>query len=416
MNILFVVPYTPNPIRVRPYHLILALAQRGHHLTLATLWETPREQQDLAVLRERGVQVLAVALPGLQRVRNMPGALLKGQPLQAAYCHSPALLAQLEVTCRAQEFDAVHVEHLRGANYGLWLKQRLHGAGTPVIWDSVDCISYLFRQAAQYSQSVFGRMVSRLELGRTERYERWLCTQFERVLVTSTADMHAFELLAETHAPLSVVPNGVDLQHFAPSEPERQPNVIVYSGKMSYHANVTAALYLATQVMPQVWAERPGVKLVIAGSRPPAAITRLAADFPGRVEVTGYVADMAVPLRQAAIAAAPLLYGAGIQNKVLEAMACATPVVASVRATAALQVQPGVDCLVADTPHDFAGALLQLLGDAALRRQVGAAGRHYVTRHHDWDAIASQLETYYAQGRRSSANARQPEFASPLHR
>jgi glycosyltransferase involved in cell wall biosynthesis len=220
-------------------------------------------------------------------------------------------------------------------------------------------------------------------------------SHFDHVCVTSSADKSAFEALGKVGAPITVLPNGVDLEYFAPADPAQRGNSIVFSGKMSYHANVTAAHYLATQVMPLVWAVHPETRLVIAGSRPPKSIVKLASEYPGRVTVTGYLPDLRKPLHEASIAAAPLLYGAGVQNKVLEAMACATPVVATSRATRALNVQPGIDCMVADTPQIFADALLRLLQDEALRQRIGAAGRRYVEMHHDWHVITTQLETIY---------------------
>jgi glycosyltransferase involved in cell wall biosynthesis len=271
-----------------------------------------------------------------------------------------------------------------------------------VVWDSVDCISYLFDQAVQYRHGLAARMLTHLELGRTRRHEAWLTGQFDHVLVTSLADKSALEQLAETYAgqagiraPISVLSNGVDLAYFRPHEAARRAGQIVFSGKMSYHANVTAALYLVNEVMPLVWTEKPESQLVIAGSRPPQSITDLAAAHQGRVIVTGYLEDLRVPLQESSAAAAPLLYGAGIQNKVLEAMACATPVVATPRAVAALTVTPGVDCLVADTPLAFAAALLRLLGDGALRARMGEDGRRYVELNHDWTQIVKELEFVY---------------------
>jgi glycosyltransferase involved in cell wall biosynthesis len=312
------------------------------------------------------------------------------------YCWQPALKSQ--ISNLKYQFDVAHVEHLRGAQYGLALKSKI-----PVVWDSVDCITYLFEQAAQQSQSLFGKLVTRLELGRTRRYEGWLVMQFDRVLVTSETDKAALEQISDnkypiSHCkpPISVLPNGVDLDYFTPGSGARQADTLVFSGKMSYHANITAALYLVRQVMPLVWAHRPDVRLIIAGSQPTSAVRQLALDHPERVEVTGYVPNLRLPLQRASIAVAPLLYGAGIQNKVLEAMACGTPVVATPLAVSALsKMQTGADCLVATTPQTFAGEVLRLLGDDALRERLGTAGRRYVEAHHNWDNLAVHLEMIY---------------------
>jgi glycosyltransferase involved in cell wall biosynthesis len=399
MDILYITPYVPSPIRVRPYNLIRTLARHNHHVTLAALWERPEERQVLEEFRSQGVDIIAAPLALKRRIWNGLRALGSSMPLQAAYCDVPAFRQMILAACLSRPFDVVHVEHLRGAEYGVWLKARMRSRQLdkpiPIVWDSVDCISYLFEQAARQSKSLRTRWMAQVELGRTRRYESRMAGQFDHMLVTSRIDKSAFEALVNSRAPISVLSNGVDLEYFHPGESARQPDTIVFSGKMSYHANVTAALYVANQVMPLVWAQRPGTRLVIAGNRPPSSVQKLATIFPGHVVVTGYLPDMRRPLQEAAVSAAPLLYGAGVQNKVLEAMACGTPVVATSRSLAALDVKSGADCLVADTAETFAAALLSLLSDVALRTRLGEAGRRYVEANHDWHTIIAQLTSIY---------------------
>jgi glycosyltransferase involved in cell wall biosynthesis len=164
---------------------------------------------------------------------------------------------------------------------------------------------------------------------------------------------------------------------------------------MSYHANITMAVNFVAQVMPLVWQERPDVKVYVVGKDPAPQVQALGAD--PRVEVTGTVSDIRPYLWKASLAAAPIAYGAGIQNKVLEAMACGTPVVASGQAVSALELVPGQDVWVADTPADFASAVLALLNDTATRDKLGETGRAYVENNHDWGFVAAQLEGIYDQ-------------------
>jgi glycosyltransferase involved in cell wall biosynthesis len=315
---------------------------------------------------------------------------------------------------------------LRGANYGLWLKTYLTNAvgaaRPPIVWDAVDCISHLFRQAAQKSRSLKGRLMTSFELGRTERYEGWLVSQFEQVMVTSPVDKKALEALWRTSAArysgqspdssgprwLSVLPNGVDLAYFAPSEEPRDPATVVLSGKMSYHANVSAALHLVNDIMPRVWAVNPAARVVITGKDPTQQVSQLALQHAGRVEVTGTVPDIRPSLRRATVAVAPVLYSAGIQNKVLEAMACGTPVIANPQAISALAARPGADLVVASDEASFAAEILALLAHPERQAQIGQAGRAYVERHHSWQTVTSQLESVYhraLEAQRGSAGA-----------
>lgn len=415
MNILFIAPYTPNLIRVRPYQLLRGLARRGHRVTLAALWSSDGERADLARLQGEGIRVVARRLPRWRPMLNCGVTLPAGAPLQSAFCWEPSLAADIRDLVARAAFDVVHVEHLRGARYGLDVLARRGAARRPaVVWDSVDCISHLFEQAAQGSRSARGRLMTRLELGRTRRYEGRLVGQFDQALVTSDVDRRALVTLAEEYGQgdashrVAVLPNGVDLGYFAPGDEPREPATLVFSGKMSYHANVTAAAYLLERVMPHIWEQRADVRVQIVGKDPAPLLRKVASDAIGAVELTGAVPDMRPYLRRATLAVAPIPYGAGIQNKVLEAMACGTPVVASRQAIMALEARPGLDVAVADEPQTMAASILDLLANSPRRETLGRAGRVYVERHHDWERILPMLEGVYQE-----AIARQVEALRP---
>jgi polysaccharide biosynthesis protein PslH len=402
MNVLFVVPYVPNLIRVRPYNLIKHLSDQGHQVTLNTLWTGARDLTDIQALKKICHQVYAAPLPRSRSITNSLLALPTKSPLQANYCWQPLMEKQLSdlVSNANSEFDVVHVEHLRGVRYALQLVKRgVLGKHVPIIWDSVDSISMLFKQAAGSSKSMFGRLLGRFELGRTERYEGWLIDQFDKVLVTSQLDKNAFLSLnsnANAGASITVLPNGVDLDYFTPDTSiVREPASLVVSGKMSYHANVTMALHLVDRIMPFVWAKQPEVKVYIVGKDPSREI-KSRADDP-RIIVTGTVEDIRPYLQKATASVTPILYGAGIQNKVLEAMACATPVVSTPQAISALSIKPGEEVITAQEPEDFAQAVLCLLNDPSLQGKIGMAGRHYVESNHRWGKIVEDLANIYTE-------------------
>ena len=410
MKILFVVPYVPNLIRVRPYHWLTQLAARGHELTLATLVASEEDERDLERLRPLVKTVIAERLPRWRALGNSLVAAAGRGPLQAAYCWQPALAARLRAASASGEFDVAHVEHLRGARFGLELLKPAQGgqAGLPVVWDSVDCISLLFEQAARRSKRLFSRYLTRFELARTQAYEGWLVGQFQRVLVTSALDREALVGLSADAAVgkrIEVLPNGVDLGYFTPppAGSKAEPASLVISGKMSYHANVTMALHFAQDVMPLIWQRRPEVKLTLVGKDPTPELRALARD--PRIEVTGTVEDIRPYLWRASVGVSPIVYGVGIQNKVLEAMACGLPVVCSPQAASALAVKPGEDLWIASQPGEYAEVILKLFDQPALRARLGQAGRAYVEKQHAWGSIAGQLENIYAQVKRGAVHA-----------
>jgi polysaccharide biosynthesis protein PslH len=163
---------------------------------------------------------------------------------------------------------------------------------------------------------------------------------------------------------------------------------------MSYHANVAMVMHMVNEIMPLVWEHQPETRLTIVGKDPPREIKAL--DQRPSISVTGTVPDIRPYLQQATLAVAPIIYGAGIQNKVLEAMACATPVLVSPQAAAALSAVPGEDFLVADGAADFAETILALMDDQERLQKIGASGRAYVEAFHDWSKIAERLVNIYA--------------------
>jgi glycosyltransferase involved in cell wall biosynthesis len=277
------------------------------------------------------------------------------------------------------------------------------GRRTPVIWDSVDCITHLFEQSASASNSFKSRLVTRFELRRTRSYEAWLARQFTRTLVVSESERSAFcRLLDGQCEQVEVVPNGVALDYFAPTGEPRDAATILLTGKMSYHANVTAAFFLLDEIMPRVWAKLPEARVCIAGQNPPPTLRARAAK---NIQITGYVPDLRPYLRQATVVCAPLVYGAGTQNKVLEAMACGTPVVATPQALGALAIKSERDVLVGQDAEQLARQLVRVLSDSELCAALQVNGRAFVERNHAWAFSTRALHQIYLQARSEKEQA-----------
>jgi len=224
-----------------------------------------------------------------------------------------------------------------------------------------------------------------------------LVSEFDHVLVTSETDRN--ELLAlrspnSIYAPISVLANGVDLEYFHPNPAvEKDSGLLVFSGKMSYHANIAMAKFLVNEIMPLVWVKHPNIRLMIVGKDPTAEVYALGRD--SRVIVTGTVDDIRPYIWKATCAVVPLVYGAGIQNKILEAMACGVPVVTTSNALSSLHVTSGKELLVGNGVFDFSNCVNKLLDDQKLQVEIGSNGASYVKTHHNWVEVAKQLTFHY---------------------
>ena len=387
MQVLFVSPYVPSLVRIRPYQWIRTLRRLGHTVHLIAV--RPPEDRWLTdvPVREWCASVSVFPLERTATLRNAAAAVPRGVPLQAAYSHHPE--AELAVAAAARRCDVVHVEHLRGAV----LADAVHD--TPRVLDAVDSIAALFEQARTRATSWKHRLMASVDVGRTRRFEGQLASRFDRVVVSSTRDAAAFQSLSSssTRERIVSIPNGVDTEYWQPAPEASAARTILFTGKLSYHANETAALRLVRQIMPIVWRSLSDVHVVLAGLDPTSAVRALAAD--ARVTVTGYVPDLRPHFRAATLVMAPLEYGVGIQNKVLEAMASGVAVVASNTAGEGLGAVEGRDLLAGETDGELAAHAVALFSDERRRRALATSGRRYVEANHDWLTLGQRLVGVY---------------------
>ncbi len=402
LRVLFVAPYVPSPIRVRPLQLLRHLAERGHAITLVCAGGDPADAADLAALRPFCQRIVTVPVGRPSTIAAYLRALPSDLPIQAAHRLSPAMVAAVRRAMAEGAGEVVHIEHLRGAAIARAAAASLADP-PPLVLDAVDSISLLFERTLRHSPALKSRAMALLDLARTRRYEAAYGRNFDQIVITSPEDRWAIETLRAHFgeppgAPISIVPNGVDGDYFSPAGLERDPATILFSGKMSYHANEAAALSLLHEIMPLVWQQRPDCRVVIAGADPGPRL-RAHTRNP-RIAVTGFVPDLRPYLARATIAVAPIVYGVGVQNKVLEALASGTPVVAARQATIALAARPGDELLVADDTTGFAQAILALLENPARRAAIGQAGRAYSEHWHSWASSAAILERCYSEALR----------------
>ncbi|MGH8796147.1 MAG: glycosyltransferase, partial [Caldimonas sp.] len=166
---------------------------------------------------------------------------------------------------------------------------------------------------------------------------------------------------------------------------------LVFTGAMDYWPNIDAAGWFAREILPRLLASEPRLRFHIVGRNPTAAVRALAGAV---VNVTGTVADVRPYLQHAATVVAPLRLARGIQNKILEAMAMARPVVAATACVAAIDARPGVDLLAAGDAEGYVDAIGALLQDPARAAAIGDAGRERVCLRYGWSARLSGIDRY----------------------
>jgi glycosyltransferase involved in cell wall biosynthesis len=391
MHILLISRCPPLPLtlgdRLIVHHLSRGLAARGHTLRLLAFDDgsAPPDPDSYRHLYA-GVELLPeAARPPASVARRLllPAARY---PLDAESAWSPGMWRAIRRALLAGAPDVVHVFG------GISVYEYAHALEPfPALITPYESHTLYLDRAIDAG----GGIVTRARRLAAERFESWMFNHYRRVVVLTDADRDALHTLNPT-LPLTVIPNGVDLTAFTPDPAiAREPGTIVFTGNFAYPPNVDAALFLIRQVLPRVQAIVPGARLLLVGANPPDDLTDYAADD---LIVTGSVPDLRPYLARAAVFACPLRIGAGIKNKVLEALAMGCPVVGTPISFDGIPARDGVSALFADAHAErFSAAVLHLLRDPALAGRIGANGRRLVESGAvwTWDRVAAAYEALY---------------------
>lgn len=389
MRILFVTPYVPSHIRVRPFNLIKSLSA-AHDISLVSLLADDYEQAMVKDIEKYCVSVDLIPLPKWQAYVNCLLALPTAVPFRVAYYQSPAFVQRIKEVIQRQSIDVVHGELIKVVPT---LKVVLRDANVPVLYDSVDCISWFLEQDMDMSGNLFKKAFVYSELLKMRRYERKFLANFDQLVITTAFDRKQLERNTGQLDNIEIVHNGVDIDYFTPMSVPRVADSLVFCGKLDYFPNAQAILNFCENILPLVWQQRPQVRLTIVGNNPPKAVRALTADK--RIEVTGYVQDIRPYLGTASVAVAPIMIAAGMQNKVLEALSMGVPTVTTLRCSLVIGAEDSKHLLVANEPQAYADAIVRLLNNPELAEQIGNAGRQFVEEHYNWPDAADIVDKLY---------------------
>lgn len=308
-------------------------------------------------------------------------ALARGAPVSLTAFASRSMWAAVARVLAERRIDGIYCFSGQMAQY--------LPRDVPVVMDFVDVDSAKFAGFAE-SGSLPMRWMMRREARLLGAFERRVASRARASVFVSRAEADLFRA-GGAEGRIEAVENGIDAGTFDAAlidgKGAVQRPLVVFTGQMDYRPNIEAVTWFVRDVLPLLHARYPGLRFAIVGRAPAPAVQALASD---QVIVTGAVDDVRPWLAAADVCVAPLKLARGIQNKVLEAMAMARPVVASV--AAAEGIDHGGTLRVADDGADHAGAILALLDDPDAAAALGAAARARVVARYDWDARLAPLD------------------------
>jgi sugar transferase (PEP-CTERM/EpsH1 system associated) len=397
MHILLLTPQLPYPphqgTSLRNYNLIAQLAKR-HQVEVLSFLDEGQSLAAATPLLEICSWVEAVPAPQRTMVKRIKQLLGSRLPDMAWRLWSPYYRECLKRRLNEVRFDVVQIEAIELAPY-LCAVEAVRPRPL-IVFDEHNCEWRLQQRAFLTDVRIPWRwpaaLYSFIQWKRLHRYEGDICRRVDKVIAVSEADREGIQSVAPGIS-ITVVPNGVDLEEYRDYRGEKERFELVFTGKMDFRPNVDAMLWFCDQVLPLIRRVYPSTRLAIVGQRPHPRLERLR-----RVEgitLTGWVPDVRPYLAGATVYVAPLRVGGGTRLKLAQAMAMGCAIVATSLAAEGFPIESGKHMLLADTPYEFATAVLQLLDSPDVRNRLGAEARMFVQSHYGWEQLVPRLEEVY---------------------
>jgi glycosyltransferase involved in cell wall biosynthesis len=391
-------PYPPHQgASLRNFFILKGLAQ-NHAVTLLSFSDRVASQEpvDTGPLPGLLESISIEATPRRSRRDRLLRLLTSREPDMAYRLASNPFTVRLRSLLQEQAFDIVQIEGLELA-YTLPVIRSL-GPRSSVLFDNHNAETALQWRAFLTDLQSPSRwplaLYSWAQVGRLERFERWICAQADAVTAVSEADRRALAGLVPAQS-ITVIPNCIDVSTYVDVTSHEVPAFdLVFSGKMDYRPNVDAVLWFAHAVWPRIREARPGTTLAIVGQKPHPRLDALR-DAPG-ITVTGWVEQVQPYLAGATVFVMPFRMGSGTRLKLIEALAAGKPVVSTTLGAEGFGLRSGQGLLLADTPNEFATAVLTLLTQPDQRARLVAAGRQIAERY-DWRQVVPRFEIVHEE-------------------
>ncbi len=381
-------PYPPdNGSKIRAFNLIKQLARRQHEVTLLSFSDGPVGEEHQAAMRPycRQVQVLPRIHFQPHRMRAILSAL-SPLPRSTVDTFSREMQQALDSIVRQHNFDLLLATESGIAFYAKDVP------GPRKIVDDLQVTP--FRDRILRQRSWRGKLHYGPGWWKFKRLIRLLVDSFDGYTTTSKQER---DFVQEVVPPArskfnSVIPNGVDLEHYSGDFGPPKADTLIFSSTLTYHANFWAIRFFLEEIWPLIKKERPDVILRATGKTEGVALK----DLPNQAGVifTGYLDDIRPAIAQSWGSIVPLRIGGGTRLKILEAMALGVPVVSTFKGAQGLDVTHGQNILLADEPAEFAACVLRLLQDAELRKRLSEQGQHLVQAGYGWDAIGQRFDDF----------------------
>jgi glycosyltransferase involved in cell wall biosynthesis len=289
----------------------------------------------------------------------------------------------------AQAVDVVHCEWTPYA----WSMRKLFPCPSVLATHNVE--SQIWERYYRNENNPFKKFYIHQQWQKLTRFEKWACSQFSQITAVSEKDKKTLEQQYGTKN-VTVVPNGVDVNYFAPQESDIRPYNMVFTGSMDWRPNQDAVVYFLDSIYPLIQKNLPEVSFTVVGRNPPAWLATKGKGF-RNVEFTGTVDDVRPYIARSSLYIVPLRIGGGSRLKILEALAMSKPVLSTTIGAEGLKVKNGETIAISDVPFSFAITAIEMMKRPERCAYLGENGRHLVVKEYSWDSIAVILEKVWCK-------------------
>lgn len=385
-KLLFITSRVPWPLekgdKLRAYYQLRELS-KYFDITLVSIHDRPLHPEAEQQLSKYCSEMHFCYMSRGEMLMNMTSGIFSRLPMQVAYFYSKTVQENIDRLIAKVQPDRIYCQLIRTAEYA-----RKHTNIIRTV-DFMDVFSKGMDRRLD-KVSIFKKPAFFFEMKRVARYEAEIFKEFERHTIISSQDRDLMPVRRPSE--IAVIPNGVDIQHFHPLHRHKEFDLL-FNGNMNYPPNVEGAVFLVKKVLPLVLEKYPAIKVLISGSNPSSAVKALAS---GNVTVTGWVDDIRESFARSRILVAPMRSSIGLQNKLLEGMAMRIPCVTTPLSNNALQAQPGKEIMVADTPEEFAAAIIKLISHPELAVSISDDAWKFVRDYYAWHPICERLANFIA--------------------
>lgn len=381
MKLLVITSRIPYPLekgdKLRAYHQLRVLS-KSHAITLVALTDEPPHPEAEKELLKYCKDVHFIQLNKFELIIQLIKAIGNELPFQVAYFNNRKAHSFLKNLTGTQQFQAAYFQLIRTAPYAKSVQVPLK------ILDYMDTFSKGMGRRLTTAK-FWQKPIIRWEQKKLTNYENLVFKEFQKHTIISEQDRNL--LPVNTKSSVAVVRNGVDHDFFSPDNTEKQYDIL-FNGNMNYPPNIESAVYLVNKIMPVVWKKNPTCRVLISGADPAEEVKALASNL---VHVTGWVDDIRNSFRRSKILVAPMQSSIGLQNKLLEAMACGLPCITTPLSNNALGAIPNQEVMVCSTPDEFAHSIDLLLNNSAQYQLLQNNGLKLVHQSFGWEGATAPL-------------------------